>query len=261
MNAPRPHPHAQPHPDSGRALCREDLTSGSLRDAYLQTELADLAWSDAQLQRSLNQTLRAVPRNTRSQATRPVPRTTPRAPATGDIWIFAYGSLIWNPIFPFAEKRIARIYGLHRSFCLWSRVGRGTREQPGLVLGLDDGGSCSGLVLRIEEHHARDELFLVWRREMVTGAYTPTWVKARTPQGTVNAIAFVMNQHSHAYAGRLPEDKIVQNIREAAGLNGRCSEYLAHTAAGLAAHGIADPALARLARMCGCASAPESGAV
>ena len=247
MNAPRPHPHAQPHPhsDSGRALCREDLKSGSLRDAYLQTELADLAWSDAQLQRSLNQTLRGAP----------------DAEPSGDVWIFAYGSLIWNPIFPFAEKRVARIYGLHRSFCLWSRVGRGTREQPGLVLGLDDGGSCSGLALRVEKHHVPDELFLVWRREMVTGAYTPTWVKARTPQGAVNAIAFVMNQHSHAYAGRLPEDKIVQNIREAAGLNGRCSEYLAHTAAGLAAHGIADPALARLARMCGCASAPESGAV
>ena len=247
MNAPRPHPaphpQAHPHPDSGHPLCREDLQSGSLRDAYLQTELADLAWSDAQLQRSLNQTLRCAPDGEPS----------------GDVWIFAYGSLIWNPIFPFAEKRVARIYGLHRSFCLWSRIGRGTREQPGLVLGLDDGGSCSGLALRIEKHQVRDELFLVWRREMVTGAYAPTWVKARTPRGAVNAIAFVMNQHSHAYAGRLPEDKIVQNIREAAGLNGRCSEYLAHTAAGLAAHGIADPALIRLASMCGCAAVPESG--
>ena len=244
MNAPRPHPHAQAHPhsDSGRALCREDLKSGSLRDAYLQTELADLAWSDAQLQRSLNQTLRCAPRGEPS----------------GDVWIFAYGSLIWNPIFPFAEKRIARIYGLHRSFCLWSRVGRGTREQPGLVLGLDDGGSCSGLALRVEKHHVPDELFLVWRREMVTGAYKPTWVKARTPQGTVNAIAFVMDQNSHAYAGRLAEPDIARNIRTAAGLNGPCIEYLVQTAAGLAGHGIFDEQLERLARQCAAAPAGAS---
>ena len=125
MNAPHLHSHPV---QTARPLCREDLKRGSLRDAYLRTELADLAWSDAQLHRSLSHTLSQAPR--------------------GDVWIFAYGSLIWNPIFPFAEKRVARIYGLHRSFCLWSRVGRGTRENPGLVLGLDDGGSCSGLALR-----------------------------------------------------------------------------------------------------------------
>ena len=230
MNAPHRHPHPQP----ARALCREDLTKGSLRDAYLQTELADLAWSDAQLQRSLDRTLRAAQRR----------------PSSGDVWIFAYGSLIWNPIFPFAEKRVARIYGLHRSFCLWSRVGRGTREQPGLVLGLDEGGSCSGLLLRIEARHVREELFLVWRREMVTGAYTPTWVRAQTPHGMVEAIAFVMNKQSHAYAGRLPEDQIVRNICSATGLNGRCEEYLALTAAGLAAHGIRDERLERLSSLC-----------
>ena len=83
MNAPRPHPHAQPHShsDSGRALCREDLKSGSLRDAYLQTELADLAWSDAQLQRSLNQTLRCAPRGEPS----------------GDVWIPDQGAVGKNP--------------------------------------------------------------------------------------------------------------------------------------------------------------------
>lgn len=220
----------------GTALCRDDLKRGSLRDAYLQTELADLAWSDAQLLRSLNQTLQRAPGGARR----------------GDIWIFAYGSLIWNPLFPFAEKRVARIYGLHRSFCLWSRLGRGTRERPGLVLGLDDGGSCAGLTLRIEAKHVPEELFLIWRREMVTGAYAPTWVKACTSRGAVYAIAFVMNKHSHAYAGRLPEQEIVKNIRSAAGMNGRCSDYLQQTATGLAAHDIADPALARLARLCGC---------
>ena len=243
MNAAHPLQQSQASARSAsRALCREDLQHGSLRDAYLRSELADLAWSDAQLRRSLDATLQGRRSGQQNGAAQ-----------SSDIWIFAYGSLIWNPLFPFAEKRVARIYGLRRSFCLWSRLGRGTREQPGLVLGLDDGGSCAGLTLRIEARHVAEELFLIWRREMVTGAYTPTWVKARTPQGAVDAIAFVMNKRSHAYAGRLPEHEIVQNIRSAAGVNGRCSDYLQQTAAGLAAHGIADPALARLAGLCGCA--------
>ena len=93
---------------------------------------------------------------------------------------------------------------------------------------------------------------------MVTGAYKPTWVKARTPQGTVNAIAFVMNQNSHAYAGRLAEPDIARNIRAAAGLNGPCVEYLVQTAAGLAGHGIFDEQLERLARQCGAAPAGAS---
>ena len=207
-----------------------------MRDAYLKSELADLAWSDARLGRSLHRTLRAG----RHRA------------GQDDIWVFAYGSLIWNPLFPVAEKRIARIYGFHRSFCLWSRVGRGTRDNPGLVLGLDHGGACTGLGLRIAAAHAVEELSLLWRREMVTGAYFPTWVRARTAAGAVNAIAFVIDHRSHAYAGRLPESAIAQNIREAAGMIGPCTEYLEKTAAGLAAHGIDDARLARMARLCGC---------
>lgn len=232
------HPHPQPpSPAAGvRQLCREDLQSGSLRDAYLRSELADLAWSDAQLARSRHRTLKSP------LAGHP----------GGDVWVFAYGSLIWNPLFPVAEKRVARIYGYQRSFCLWSRLGRGTRDNPGLVLGLDHGGSCAGLALRIAAEHAQAELELLWRREMVTGAYVPTWVRARTNAGALNAIAFVINHQSHAYAGRLPEAAIVKNIREAGGMLGPCSEYLAKTASGLSAHGIEDTMLERLARLCGC---------
>lgn len=229
------HPHSAHHP-AGKPLSREDLVQGSMRDAYLKTELADMAWSDAQLNRSLQRTLQAGRHGAE----------------TADIWVFAYGSLIWNPLFPVAEKRIARIYGFHRSFCLWSRIGRGTRHNPGLVLGLDHGGVCTGLALRISAVHAAEELALLWRREMVTGAYSPTWVRARTPSGAVQAIAFVINHRSHAYAGRLSEAVIAGNIREAAGMIGPCTEYLEKTAAGLAAHGIDDARLARMARLCGC---------
>lgn len=247
MNAAT-HPASLPrlpelHP--GRPLCREDLQSGSMRDAYLRSELADLAWSDAQLKGSLEQTLRAL---------REVACRRGAGGGVGDVWVFAYGSLIWNPLFPVAEKRVARIYGFHRSFCLWSRVGRGTRDNPGLVLGLDQGGACTGLALRIDAAHAYEELLLLWRREMVTGAYSPTWVRARTSAGAVDAIAFVINRRSHAYAGRLPEQDVAQNIRTASGMIGPCSEYLAKTAAGLSSHGIRDASLERLAQLCGCAA-------
>jgi cation transport protein ChaC len=239
MNAPDPHPKPHSaHSPLSRPLSREDLRQGSMRDLYLKSELAGLAWSDAQLEKSIRRTL-AVARH---------------VPRSGDIWVFAYGSLIWNPLFPVAEKRLAKIYGYHRSFCLWSRVGRGTRDNPGLVLGLDHGGACAGLALRIDASHAREELSLLWRREMVTGAYAPTWVRARTSAGAVDAIAFVIDHRSHAYAGRLPEAAIASNIREAAGVIGPCAEYLEKTAAGLAAHGIDDVRLARLARLCGCAA-------
>ena len=217
MNAARHPPHF------GKPLCRDDLKNGSLRATYVSSELAALAWSDRQLEQSLERTLEAGP--------------------VGDIWLFAYGSLIWNPLFPFAEKRIARIYGLHRSFCLWSRLGRGTLERPGLVLGLDQGGSCAGLAYRIAAPDVRDELRLVWRREMVTGAYCPTWVRARTPAGAVPAIAFVINHASSAYARRVPATDAARCIAGASGIHGRCADYLAETARGLREHGIADHTL------------------
>ncbi len=215
-----------------RPLCREDLQSGGRRDAYIRQVLAGAAWTDAQLNESMETTLAQAPK--------------------GDVWIFAYGSLIWNPIFPVAEERVARVHGLHRSFCIWSRIGRGSPEQPGLVLGLTRGGVCRGVVLRLERHHVAEELALVWRREMVTGAYKPTWIKARTDEGTVRAIAFVADRLRDSYAGGLSDDEVVQVVRSGSGFLGSCGEYLAQTTAGLAARGIRDEGLERIAARCGC---------
>ena len=228
MSSPEP----AVEPDPCRPLSREDLQSGGRRDAYIRKLLGGDAWSDAQLQRSLEQTLRDGPR--------------------GDVWIFAYGSLIWNPLFPVAEERVARIHGLHRAFCIWSRLGRGSPERPGLVLGLARGGACSGVVLRLEERHVLEELALVWRREMVTGAYRPTWVKARTSQGLVDAITFVADRRAAGYAGRLTEAEVTDVLRTGGGFLGTCAEYLAQTQAGLEARGIRDEGLQRLASACGC---------
>ena len=201
-------------------LCREDLQHGSRRSTYLAERLAGIAWSEAQLARSVDATLAAAP--------------------AGDIWVFGYGSLIWNPLLHYTEKRTAKIYGAHRSFCLWSRVNRGTPEAPGLVLWLDRGGDCAGVVYRVERAKARDEMLLMWRREMSTGAYIPRWIRARTPLGTIRALCFVIDHRLPSYAGRLDPCLAARTIHSAAGLYGPCIDYFNNTAQGLVEHGIED---------------------
>lgn len=167
-------------------------------------------------------------------------------PEAGDVWLFAYGSLIWNPLIHFVEKRVGTVRGHHRCFCLWSRTGRGTAAKPGLTLGLERGGSCRGVAYRIEQAQAGHELEIVWRREMLTGAYAPRWLKVETEGGKLHAIAFVINRGHSRYAGRLPEEKIIASIAEAHGPLGRCATYLFNTVAHLDELGIGDERLRRL---------------
>ena len=165
------------------------------------------------------------------------------------VWVFGYGSLVWSSMFRFAERRIARIHGYHRGFYLWSRINRGTPEIPGLVLGLDRGGSCAGVAYRLDVRHEHEELALLWRREMVGGSYLPRWVDAHTAAGRVRAVAFVMNRRRTAYAGRLTDEQIVAVALRARGHYGSCADYLTETAASLARHGIRDARLERQARL------------
>jgi glutathione-specific gamma-glutamylcyclotransferase len=171
-----------------------------------------------------------------------------RPDATGDVWIFAYGSLIWNPTIHFLERHCADLRGYHRRFCLWTHLGRGTPDCPGLMLALEPGGSCRGVVYRIAESQAEHELLLLWRREMVTGAYRARWVKAVTPEGPVAAIAFTMNAKHQRYAGRLPEAQVAAVIARAEGALGPCHKYLFSTVEHLRELGIRDHGMERLAR-------------
>ncbi|MCL4801386.1 MAG: gamma-glutamylcyclotransferase [Burkholderiales bacterium] len=161
----------------------------------------------------------------------------------GDVWVFGYGSLVWNPLFHYVERRRATLHGFHRRFCLWSVVGRGTPEAPGLVLGLDRGGCCHGVAYRLAAASAPEELRLLWCREMVTGAYVPRWLRARCDSGGFPALAFVVNRAHAGYAGRLPFETVVRAIAAASGLIGSSADYLRHTREGLARHGIRDPQL------------------
>ena len=162
-----------------------------------------------------------------------------------DLWIFAYGSLLWKPELDVAEARPAKIYGHHRSLCLWSTVNRGTPECPGLVLALDLGGSCQGLAYRIDGARVREQFLQLWKREMVRGSYRPTWIRAHTPAGSIHALTFVMNRNLPTYAGRLSDAQVLDVLGRACGRCGTSAEYVCATIAALESHGFTDPRLAR----------------
>jgi cation transport protein ChaC len=169
-----------------------------------------------------------------------------RAPRPGRIWVFAFGSLIWNPAFHFVERRTARIYGFHRRFCLWSRAGRGSPERPGLMLSLESGGSCSGVAYRLERRQAATELDVVWRREMFTMSYRPVWTMARTSKGPEPVIAFSANREHERYVPGLEDGVIARYLATGAGPMGRCCDYLFDTVAHLRQLGIRDRRLEAL---------------
>ncbi|AZR86523.1 multidrug efflux-associated protein [Bordetella pertussis] len=165
-----------------------------------------------------------------------------------DVWVYGYGSLIWRPDFDFVERRLATLHGHHRALCLWSRVNRGTPECPGLVFGLDRGGSCRGVVYRLAGRQVPDYFPALWDREMSTGAYLPRWLRCATEHGPVNALVFIMNRANPAYIRVLPEPELLAIVRRASGRYGPCTEYVVQTAQALRQAGIRDARLEQIAR-------------
>src|SRR5690606_14503062 len=163
-----------------------------------------------------------------------------------DLWIFGYGSLIWRPEFVHQEQRLATVHGYHRSLCLWSRINRGTPEQPGLVFGLDRGGACRGMVFRLAADDVPTSFPALWEREMPSGDYLPRWLRCTTTQGDVRALCFIMDRSSPGYAGHLSREEVLAAIRRSTGRYGHCTEYVASTARALREHGIADRRLEQI---------------
>ncbi|MEQ9813651.1 MAG: gamma-glutamylcyclotransferase [Azospirillaceae bacterium] len=212
-------------------ITRESLKNGVIAEMIRRHDSSLRLLTDAERAASLEATLAAGPVS---------------GWRGGDVWVFGYGSLIWNPAFHFVERRHARIHGYHRRFCLWTPLGRGTPDNPGLMLGLEPGGSCHGVVFRIAEAAVREELEIVWRREMVAGSYRPTWVTALTGGRRVPAITFVMNRRNERYSGRLEEERVVRTLSTACGQLGSCRDYLFNTVEHLDEMGIRDRHLHRL---------------
>ncbi|MGI9303192.1 MAG: gamma-glutamylcyclotransferase [Gammaproteobacteria bacterium] len=167
----------------------------------------------------------------------------------GDLWVFGYGSLMWNPGFVFAETHIARLFGYHRALCVWSWVYRGTRDQPGLVLGLDTGGSCKGRAFRVRERDRSAVLAYLYEREMIAYAYTPCVRPVRFGRRCAQALTFVVDRAHRQYAGKLSAQDTARIIRAAAGDKGDNLEYLLNTAKHLRELGIRDKALCDLMRV------------
>jgi cation transport protein ChaC len=170
---------------------------------------------------------------------------------SNDVWIFGYGSLMWRPGFDFREAVPARLYGYHRAFCVYSWHHRGTRERPGLVLGLDRGGSCLGRAFRVAAARADAVVAYLDAREMVTAVYRPIEHPVHLPGGAVRARVYVVDRTHPQYAGKLPLEAQARQIEGAAGVSGVNTEYLASTVAHLDEMGIADGPLHRVWRLLG----------
>ena len=210
-------------------LTRADLESDRLRRLFCRLNPGVRVLTDAELDASIDSLL-----DTR--------------PDGGDAWLFGYGSLIWNPIIRFEERLVANLHGYHRRFCLWSHVGRGSLQRPGLVLGLDSGGCCRGIVFRVDGKKARSEFKLVWRREMVLGSYCPRWLRVSAGNRDLHAIAFIVNRSHPSYAGRLPLETVLKNMVSTRGFLGTPAEYLHETVRGLLEHGVRDAYLMDIRR-------------
>jgi len=170
-------------------LTREMIDAGAIDVMVARDAPAVRVLSDAERQESLLRTLAGKPRE--------------------DVWLFGYGSLIWNPTVRFDERRVARVTGWHRAFCLATPAGRGSVDNPGLVLGLDEGGSCEGVALRISKEVIEAELATLWKREMLSTAYVPRWLDLLDREGRKFGcgIAFTIDRDGEHYAGDLARDR------------------------------------------------------
>jgi glutathione-specific gamma-glutamylcyclotransferase len=167
-----------------------------------------------------------------------------------DFWVFGYGSLMWNPGFVALESRRARMHGVHRALCVHSWVHRGTRERPGLVLGLDRGGSCHGVAFRASGEAKREIVDYLRARELVTRVYEESWRMLRLDDGRATpALTYLVDRDHAQYAGRLPDETIAATVRHSHGNSGANIEYVLNTLTHLREAGVRDPHLEAVGRL------------
>ena len=176
--------------------------------------------------------------------------------AAGDLWVFGYGSLMWRPDFAFVERAVARLEGYHRSFCITSTHHRGSADRPGLVLGLDRGGSCLGVAYRVAADQARTVRTYLRRRELISGVYREAFPLVQisnsdTGRKHVVALAFIVERAHPSYAGALSLKQQARMIRGARGLSGDNLDYLVNTVSHLRAIDIRERSLERLVALSG----------
>jgi cation transport protein ChaC len=168
--------------------------------------------------------------------------------AEGALWVFGYGSLMWNPGFPFAERHAARLNGLHRALCVYSVVHRGTAERPGLVLGLDRGGACRGYAFRVAPGEEAATLAYLREREQITAIYVERRCRILLDDGRhVVAVTYVVDRSHRQYAGRLPHKELLRIVAGGRGQSGHNPDYVLATRDHLVELGVHDATLDWLA--------------
>lgn len=164
------------------------------------------------------------------------------------LWVFAYGSLIWKPDFDAVEWRRGKVRGWHRSFCLQMSRWRATEAQPGLMMALDRGGQCNGVVFRLAEYDRLGQLRRMIRREVGTldDSSTIRWITVETSDGPLRALVFWAGPRGERVSRKLPLEKVAEILARACGHMGSCAEYLYLTVKHLEEKGIRDRNLWRL---------------
>lgn len=169
---------------------------------------------------------------------------------TDGLWVFGYGSLMWNPGFAYEERVAARLLGAHRSLCVYSIHWRGTHERPGLVLGLDRGGSCIGIAFRVAPENAQATLSYLREREQVTMVYREAtrriWLRDGSGRAAP-AVVFLVDRSHAQYAGGLDREQRIRHVRQGHGVGGPNRDYVLSTREHLRELGIRDPELDWLA--------------
>lgn len=175
--------------------------------------------------------------------------------------LFAYGSLIWKPEIPHTGEEAARARGWHRSFCLRMIRFRGTPEQPGLMMALDRGGQCGGMLYSLPQDDLPGQLDRLFRREFTIKPINtmPRWITVETAAGPQPALAFVVNRASPAYAARLSAEDVAEVLAQACGHWGPGAEYLLNTVTHLEAKGIHDRHLWQLQQLVAARIAAQTG--
>ena len=167
-----------------------------------------------------------------------------------DLWVFAYGSLMWQPGFAFLERRNARLVGAHRALCVYSFVHRGTPHRPGLVLGLDRGGNCRGIAYRLAGRKRATTIEYLRAREQVTMVYREAWRRVwldDDPQQNVQVLCYMVDRGHQQYAGHLTLAEQLRYVRQGHGRSGQCRDYVLAAVKELETLGVRDADLHRLA--------------
>ncbi|MEZ5871267.1 MAG: gamma-glutamylcyclotransferase [Nitratireductor sp.] len=170
----------------------------------------------------------------------------------GDFWVFGYGSLMWNPGFAVEARQRARMHGVHRALCIHSWVHRGTQQEPGLVLGLARGGSCTGVAFRVAAANRESVIGYLRERELVTSVYLECWRRARLENGEETPVlTYVADPAHEQYAGRMEDHEIAAIVKRSKGKSGANIDYVRNTVAHLRDEGVHDPHLEAVIRALG----------